>query len=222
MKEIQVHADIPLTDDQERRLKRMVYGQGHFDHEGGFIDAAGQRQEVAALHLCLQPLPETPGGETTLAAIDTHDFGEASPFLYLEDRDGKKTGWKEARGAIASQWHYGVILQDDHGDVWFCGIDAPGSGELTGDEPLRRISAETPEIVLEENGEILANLPADGEFWLSKEDLPKVTSIPWWGNLNPEDAHLREEARAPMRALLDRIQTRIREEISQHLTEPSL
>lgn len=221
MQAIRVHADIPLTEDQERRLKRLVYGQGHFDHEGGFLDASGQRQEVTALHLRLQPLQDIPGGETTLAAIDAHDFGEAPPFLYLEDREGKKTGWNETRSAIASSWHYGVILQDDRGDVWFCGIDAPGPGELTGDEPLHRISAETPELVQEENGDILANLPADGEFWLSKEDPPKVTSIPWWGNLNPADAHLREEARAPMRALLERIQTRIREEISHDKTEPA-
>lgn len=220
MQDIKVVSALALTEDQEHRLKRMVYGNGHFDHEGGYLDGAGLRHQLAALHFCLSPIPDVSGGESRIVSIDTHHFGKESPYLYLEDRLGKMTGWGEARSAIPSKWHYGVILQDAEGDVWFCGVDEIGHDEITGNEPLRRLSRITPDVVRMENGEILDNLPADGEFWLSEEPEPKVTSIPWWGHLNAEDAHLREEARAPMRALLDRIQTRIRAENAAELQEP--
>lgn len=221
MQNIKVSSDIPLTEDQGNRLLLLVYGKGHFDYANCYSDGSGGRHELAALHLRLTPFDAVPGGETTLASIDAHDFGENSPFLYLEDADGHKTGWDDARAAIASRWHYGLILQDDVGDLWFCGIDEISQGEMTGDEPLRRLSSVTPDIVRFQNGEILDNLPADGEFWLSDEPEPKVTSIPWWGNVDPETEHLREEARAPMRALLDRIQTRIRALRAADIPEPS-
>lgn len=198
---IPVVTDIDLTDDQKDRLVRMVRGNGHFDHNNAFL-AAGERREVAAIRFLSEPIPDVPFAETRIDGVDGTRF-DKTPWLYLEDTEGKVWGWQAARDFTPSSWHYGVIFEDSRGDAWFCGRNEPTGGVVDADAPiLRRISLQTPEHVVAENGELCENLPAEGEFWLTGEDLATVTSIPWWSPMghdgttrqnNPE-AHARDQA----------------------------
>jgi hypothetical protein len=207
---LQIKSDWPLTEDQKDRLERMVYGNGHFDHELNYEDRTGVVKKAKAIHFRAEPLDDVVRGETRIVGLDDISFRTGhEPHIYIEAEDGEICGWNDCTGVIKSLWHYGMILQDDDGDVWFCGTENSASGELTGDEPLKRISSGTVPIVAMQNGEVLANLPADGEFWLSVEEEPKITSIPWWGKLDPNNPNVRPDAAEDMIALLEKVGSRI-------------
>jgi hypothetical protein len=188
---IDVKSDFTLTDDQKRRLVMMVRGNGHFDYHDGYLDREGMARKIRAIRFVKDPVPGVEGGESLIDAVDDLRF-ETSPFLYLEDEAGGITGWKAARERTPSRWHYGAIFTDEAGQGWFCGREESTGTRIDGEEPiLRRISLETPAHVVAENGPIVENMPAEGEFWLSSEDPAVVTSIPWWsgfgGDADPEN-----------------------------------
>jgi hypothetical protein len=183
---IDVKSDFPLTDDQKRRLVNMVRGNGHFDYRDAYLDGEGMARNLQAIHFVKEPVPGVEGGESLIDSVDALRF-ETAPFLYLEDEAGGLTGWKVARERTPSRWHYGAIFTDEAGQGWFCGREESTGTRLDGEEPiLRRISLETPAHVVAENGPILENMPAEGEFWLSSEDHAVVTSIPWWSGFGGE------------------------------------
>lgn len=208
---LEIKSDIDLTEDQKVRLERTVYGNGHFDHEMGYADRSGVPKHAVAIHFLSEPMAGKWGSETRIVGLDDIQFRTGhEPHIYIEAEDGSVDGWNHCSGLIKSRWHYGLIMQDDDGGLWFCGTEnSAGGDEITGDEPLKRIDPVTVAMVRQENGEILANLPADGEFWLSNEDLPKVTSIPWWGKIDPTEPNVREDAAVAMTALLEKVKTRI-------------
>lgn len=183
---IDVKSDFPLTDDQKRRLVNMVRGNGKFDYRDAFLDADGMARTLRAIHFLKEAADGVEGGTTGIDALDGIRF-ETSPFLYLEDDAGRLTGWTAAREATPSRWHYGAIFADEAGQGWFCGREESTGTRIVGEDPiLRRISLDTPPHVVAENGPILENMPAEGEFWLSSEDPAVVTSIPWWSGFGGE------------------------------------
>lgn len=212
MENIQIRSDFALTRDQERRLCQMVRGRGHFDHEGGYVDGEGARHALSAIHFKETQAEGVARGDTTIDSFDGMRFPNGSPFIYLESTGGRLSGWNETRPVIPSAWHYGILLAAEGGEFWFCGLDAHGSSALTGEETLFRVDPVTLDHVRDQVGDLAENLPAEGEFWLSRESLPKITDVPWWGAADAErQVHAAPEERARMTAVLDRIRARIAE-----------
>lgn len=207
----QIRSDIPLTEDQQERLERMVYGEGYFDHKSEYTGADGMKKTLKAIHLVRSPL-DADGGRTDLAEIDDIKFASGEePFLYLESQDGSIDGWRSCRGATPSTHQYGLILQDEVGQMWICGPETYTGDEITGEEPLRRISSQTVPMVALQNGLLIENLPAEGEFWISNDLDPTITAIPWWSNFDPDDPNINDDFREEMRGVLSRISERISE-----------
>ena len=212
MDNFRIKSDFALTTDQERRLCQMVRGQGHFDHEGGYLDGDGVRHALSAIHFRERQIEGVARGDTMIDSFDSMRFPKGPPFIYLESAGGTLSGWNETRPVIPSAWYYGILLAAEGGEVWFCGMDTHGSSGLTGDEALFRVDPVTLDHVRDQVGELVENLPAEGEFWISRELLPKVTDVPWWGAADAErQAHAAPEEWARMTAVLDRIRARIAE-----------
>lgn len=175
---ISVITDIDINEDQKARLLRMVRGNGCFDYEGNYRSPKGSHT-LKSIHF-VQHEKEIPGGESLIDGLDDLRF-QSPPYIYLEDMDGNIHGWTNVQELKTSQWHYGIIFQDDQDDLWFFGRDQADGSRITLDCPiLRRVRATPSEDVLAENGPLIEALPAQGEFWLSDEDPAVVTSIPWW------------------------------------------
>lgn len=206
---IEVIGDIDLSEEQKVRLLRMIRGNGHVDHENRF-EAAGETRTLAAVRFLSAPLPDVPFGDTCIDGVDGIRF-ERPPYLYLEAEDGAICGWRAARDATPSAWHYGVLFQDAEGQAWFCGRDEPTGGRIEADAPiLRRVSMQVPDHVLCETGPLEGSLPAEGEFWLTQGEVAVVTSIPWWGGLCLTDEEgLCPEAVRWDRRLLEGVQRRV-------------
>lgn len=180
---IRVQTDLDLTDDQKARLTRMVQGNGHFDHNNQFM-AADTCRDLVAIHFLKTPRKEIAGGETRIDSVDDLLF-ETPPGIYLEAADGSLWGWLSTKEFITSSWHYGVLFQDQSGDTWFCGRNETTGGRVSADSPiLKRITPDVSAYVRADNGLLCANLPAEGEFWLTDGDPSVVTSIPWWSPLS--------------------------------------
>lgn len=207
---LKIKSDWPLSDDQACRLEQMVYGNGHFDYELNYEDRQGVVKKARAIHFRADPIEGIGRGDTRILGLDDISFRTGhEPHIYIEADDGEICGWNDCRAAIKSRWHHGMMIEAEDGGLWFCGTQNSASGELTGDEPLKKISPETVPMVASQNGEILANLPADGEFWLSDEEAPKVTSIPWWGKIDVDDPNARPDAVEDMLSLLGKVRSRV-------------
>lgn len=213
----EIITDIDLTDDQKGRIVRMIRGNGHVDYEGNYRSPAGAHM-LKAVHFLSTP-KDIPGGESAIDGVDGVQF-ETSPHIYLEDLNGALHGWKSARELKTSRWHYGIILPDDAGDLWFFGRDEVDGKAISLDAPILRRVRKTPsENVLEECGPLISSVPAEGEFWLSDEDEAVVTSIPWWsGFAGPDSEYASFENE---REILATVRARIQIMLSTQASNPS-
>lgn len=206
---IHVNTDFDLNEDQKHRVLGLFRGNGHFDYQDKFKDASGACRECVGVHFLKEPKPGIPGGDSTIDGIDDLRF-DRSPSLYLEDASGALTGWKLAREWTPSSWNFGVIFKDDEGQAWFCGRQSGETKTMDAEAPiLRRVSLETPDHVIEQYGPVTDNLPAEGEFWLSHEEIAVVTSIPWWSYISDETLKVPEIAEHD-NAALERMKERVR------------
>lgn len=217
-------SDIEMDKDAILAFQRMVVGSLHIDHNGDLSGRDGKPTQLKAIHYRTTAEPGVDGGEFYGHDAMSHDNLASAPFFYLEGEDGSIVAFENARPAISSEWYFGILLMDEDGQGWFCGCD---DAHLTSDgEPaaidyadakLIRVSLDTLDIVLKENGELRDNVPAEGEFWISKEDEPNIVSIPWWSsavasdvdakNLTAEQIAYREEDMAKLATIHDRIET---------------
>lgn len=184
-----VETPFDLSEDQKRRLVRMVLGNGHADHRGMFtIDGGENALELAAIHLTDDLAAAKAGSESALAGIDDITF-DIPVHVLLADAAGETYGWKRCRAAVRSAWHFGVLFEAD-GDVFFCGKDNPGgdyrspqdeSPMTLADAPvLVRVSGMASAEIGAEPFDLAPDLPCEGEVWISRDDLPCVVSMPWW------------------------------------------
>jgi hypothetical protein len=176
------NVDADLTEDQVSRIGGLVVGNGHVDYAMGYEDLSGVPHQLAAVHFTKESNPDVGRGDTKLSGIDGIEFGH-DVFIYLEDTDGNLTGLNAAKSLVKSQHYSGAIFDDADGQAWFCGTQEAFDGVFTGDEPLlfkisdRGYTAshlDEMEFYLFEDGNMT------GEFWISQEDTPHVTSVPWW------------------------------------------
>lgn len=218
---ISVISDLGLTGDQPDRLVNMLYGNQHFDHHGQYTPKRGGPDAptltLKTIHFLSRELAGTLDGHSAIDGVDDRRF-DASPFLYLENTDGGMTGWQGACQAVTSEWRYGVAVVDEDGQGWLYCRDTPGGQMMSEADPeqmqLIRISTETSPFVDALNGQLLDNLPAEGEFLISREETPMITSIPWWTRVDPEAEGLAPGVAEELRGLLDAIQVRIAAESS--------
>lgn len=193
-RDIAVISSLDLDDDQKRRVRDMVYGRNHFDHRGQFETRDARVCDVAKIHLLDTPHEDVPGGHSNLEGVDDLRFSDTA-FIYLETPSGEMIGWNDARAAVKSEHVMGMIFADDTGQGWLETWDH--SGEPDPARPLRRISLETASTIDSDPEFIRENLPADGEFLVSCEDLPVITSIPWWGPTQEQTVIEAAKARLP-------------------------
>lgn len=185
MNPIEVVTDLDLSEDQKSRVISMVLGNGAFDYEGNFESRDGAHV-LKSIHFMSDP-SDIPGGETSIDGVDDIVF-DKSPHIYLEDEGGKIYGWLNTRELKTSSWHYGVIFSDDEDRLWFYGRDTIDGDRVSLNMPiLMRIRTEPSRHVLAENGPLLESVPAEGEFWISKEEDPVVTMISWWSGFAGPD-----------------------------------
>jgi hypothetical protein len=212
----EVISDLPGMDDHDRqsRLLSMITGDRRIDAYGAFLDRGGKKHDLAKVHF-LKAQKDHPGyAATDISGIDNISFDDTA-FIYLEDSEGELTGWMDAREAIESSWHYGVIFADDAGQGWFFGRNTVNDDPLTADEPiLKKISLDTPRLTRMHHGEVIENLPAEGEFQLTEEDEPHIAAIPWWSEFAAEiepgdDYPGRSEVRLAEQEILEQVKARI-------------
>lgn len=184
---IDVETEHGLDDDQRRRVAEMVTGNGHIDHQGGYVDAAGIARTAARIHFTSETAryDGVPGSQTNIDGIDGKTFGKPIHVI-IEGTDGTMTGIREARCLIRAGWHYGVIFMVDD-EVWFAGHDTVPNDGMSADAPvLKRVEAMASERPGAEPFLLTESLPSEGEFWLTAEDKPHVVSIPWMSGYGGE------------------------------------
>ena len=121
---------------------------------------------------------------STVIGIGDKTF-EGTAFIALEDTEGKATGMYSAEATIRARWHYGTLLEVD-GEPWFCGwegpcpIEDPHSGERAQAPVLVKVGPSYIDRLGEDPVDLMARLPVEGEFWLSREDEPNIVAVPWW------------------------------------------
>lgn len=194
-----VECPLAETDDERRAVAALIYGQGTFDHENRFrIGGSEPVHEVARIHLLTEPLYGTVGGESQIRNVFGHQLEEPA-WIYLENTEGKIFGWSECKGAVGFRSVYGVIFEDPEGDVWFWGHAADGrkmhepwEERHQGFDELFLIEREAAYAVLDQNGALADNLPAEGEFSLSLDPRPVVTAIPWWSGSEGDEPMVQE------------------------------
>lgn len=212
--QLEIETEHDLDDDQKRRVAMMVAGQGHIDHQGGFIDAAGVARTAVKIHFT--SMAERHGGlegsMTEIDGIDGRTFG-APIHVVIEASDGSLTGLRNATSQIRASWHYGVLFQVDD-QVWFAGHDALPNHGMSADVPvLKRVAAQAMPMPGEEPFLLAEELPAEGEFWLTAEDEAHVVSIPWMSGFggfpdahaNPDAAEIFAKEREMHEALIQRV-----------------
>ena len=192
--DIEVHSSLELDEDQKGRVRDMVYGQGHFDYRGEFETRDMRICKIAKIHLLNQPYGDTPGGHSQILGVDDLRFSDTA-FIYLETSDGEWIGWHDALAATKVEHVFGMIFADDTGQGWLEVWNDLGEPDL--DQPLRLISLETAGTLCADPEFIRDNIPSDGEFLLSREDLPVITTIPWWGATMEHGVIAAAKARVP-------------------------
>lgn len=192
--EIDVIAPFELDDDQKRRARDMVYGQGRIDHRSRVETRDRRCCEIAKIHILDALHGDVPGGHSQIDAFDHHRFPDQA-FVYVETTDGEMIGWHDVQAETKSEHAMGLIFADDSGQGWLETWDH--NGDPDPDQPLRRISLETPDTVDADGDFIRQNLPMDGEFYISREDLPVIVTIPWWGETMERSVIDAAKARLP-------------------------
>lgn len=192
--DIEVHSSLDLDDDQKRRVRDMVYGFGRFDYRGQFETRDARVCDVAKIHFLDAPCDRAPGGHSTIEGVDDLRFSDTA-FIYLETPEGEMVGWKDASEVIKCEHVLGMIFADETGQGWFEAWSDLGEPDL--DKPLRRISLETVSGLSPDPEFIRENLPSDGEFLLSREELPVIATIPWWGPTMEQGVIDAAKARVP-------------------------
>lgn len=216
-------SDIEMDKDAILTFQRMVVGSLHIDHNGDLSGRDGKPTQLKAIHYRTTAEPDVEGGEFYGHDAMSHAKLLSAPFFYLEGEDGSMVAFENARPAINSKWHFGILLMDEEGQGWFCGredvkITSHGSAEAEDYEnaKLFRVSLDTLPIVLSKNGELRENLPAEGEFWISEEEMPNIVSIPWWSlvvsdidvdKLSSDQIGYRAKDIANLEGIKDRIET---------------
>lgn len=185
-----VVTDLPINEDQAHRVARMVYGHRNFDLDGRFTGpATPEPQHVAAIHfLSATPEGALGAGTTTLDGVDDVRF-DASPTIHIEGADGKLQGHDVCREVLTSRHTYGFLMADSEGGVWLadCGFDRKGEQvDQAREAPLVQLASGTTPMVELQVGEVSESLPAEGEFTLTEEELPRISYVPWWGEMEPE------------------------------------
>lgn len=183
-----VVTDLPITEDQALRVAKMVYGNQSFDLDGQYTaPASPEPQTVQAIHfMSSKPEGALGAGATVLDGVDDVRF-EACPTIHIEGEDGTLHGHDVCRQFIASRHTYGFLLADSEGGVWLadCGFDRDGSQvDQARAAPLVRLANGTVPLVELEVGEVSESLPAEGEFTLTEEELPRISYVPWWGEMD--------------------------------------
>lgn len=211
---IEVVTEHGLDDDQKGRVAAMVLGNGHIDHQGGYVDDAGVSHSAAKIHFTSEAgkyagLSST---ETSIDGIDGRTFTDPIHII-IEGTDGSMTGMGEAKCLVEARWHYGVIfLVDDQ--AWFAGHGTIPNDGMSADVPvLKRIATSASERPGAAPFDIAADLPAEGEFWLTFEDEPHLVSIPWMSGFggdpqadaNPDTVEVFAKERAIHEALIQRV-----------------
>lgn len=192
---IAVETEIDLDEGQKGRIVSMVLGYGHVDHYHRFTDrASGQGFEIAKIHFTLDQSRAVDGSATKIAGVDGIRFHDVCHMI-LEDTEGGEHGMDLCRAETKSSWHCGAVFEVD-GEAWFCGFDQPSGQSLDPEAPvLKKVHPQASLDSGESWIDLLAELPAEGEFWISQEEEPRVTSCPWWGSLDqscPEEAECLE------------------------------
>lgn len=192
-----VVTDLPINEDQAHRVARMVYGHRAFDLDGRFTGPASpEPQEVAAIHfMSTTPEGALGAGSTMLDGVDDVRF-DASPTIHIEGADGQLQGHDVCREVLASRHSYGFLMADSDGGVWFadCGFDRKGEQvDQAREAPLVRLASGTMPMVELQVGEIAESLPAEGEFTLTEEELPRISYVPWWGQMEKDVLRVLEE-----------------------------
>lgn len=229
--DVDIRSEIDLTEDQRRRVCLMVLGNGHVDHRGRFTDqVSGESFALKAIHMTLDQERAIEGSTTVIDGIDGAKFDKTCHVL-LEDEGGGEHGMAVSRGETPASWHFGVLFEEG-GEVWFCGRDTVAqdspSGPMTlGDAPiLKRVS---PMGTMEPGDipfDLIGDLPAEGEMWISREEEPCVVSVPWWsgyaGVAEPGAHEGRVKLAAQENWHLDQMRERVQALRSEHEMEPSL
>lgn len=192
--EIDVIAPFELNDCQKRRARDLLYGYGHIDHRGRVETRDRRSCEIAKIHFRDAPLWGVPGAHSTVDSFDGHHFPDAA-FIYLEATDGEMIGWHDVRAETTPEHVMGMIFADEEGQGWLEVWNDLGDPDL--EQPLRRISLETASTISDDPEFIRENLPSDGEFMITREDLPVISSIPWWGETMEQSVVEAAKSRLP-------------------------
>lgn len=229
--DIEIKSEIDLDDDQKRRVGLMVLGNGHVDHNGRFINqASGESFALSTIHMTLDASRAVEGSATMIDGLDNIRF-DTTCHVILEDEAGGTHGMEQCRGETKASWHFGVLFEVE-GEVWFCGHDTVGqdtpSGPMTsGDAPiLKRVSAHGMMQPGEAPFDMIQDLPAEGEMWISQEEEPRVVSVPWWsgyaGAAEPDAHEDRVKLATQENGHLDQMRERVQALRSEDEMEPGL
>lgn len=182
-----VVTDLPINEDQARRVARMIYGHRAFDLDHRFTGPASpEPQEAVAIHF-MSATPEGAfgAGTTKIDGVDDLRF-EASPTIHIEGADGKLQSHDVCREFLTSRHTYGFLLADAEGGIWLAdaGFDRKGDQvDQAREAPLVQLASGTAPFVALQVGEISESLPAEGEFTLTEEETPRISYVPWWGEM---------------------------------------
>ncbi|MBW3243473.1 hypothetical protein KUV57_12435 [Epibacterium sp. DP7N7-1] len=229
--DVEIRSEIGLTEDQKRRVCLMVLGNGYVDHRGRFTDqVSGESFALKAIHMTLDQDRVIEGSKTAIDCIDEIKF-EKTCHVILEDEDGGEHGMEISRGETPASYHFGVLFEEG-GEVWFCGRDTVGQGDPSGpmtlgDAPiLKRVSTMGSMVPGDAPFDLIGDLPAEGEMWISREEEPSVVSIPWWsgyaGMVEPEAHEERVKLAMQENWHLDQMRERVQALRSETEMEHSL